>query len=38
MTKVATGLGTGYRMANIPNLYVMWEKQQQLNLGLDLSL
>ena len=38
MTKVATGLGTGYRMANIPNLYVMWEKQQQLNLALDLSL
>ncbi|MBQ5983702.1 MAG: TonB-dependent receptor [Bacteroidales bacterium] len=37
MTKVATGLGVGYRMTNIPNLDVMWEKQQQLNLGLDLS-
>ncbi len=38
MTKVATGLGTGYRQSNIPNLDIMWEKQQQFNVGLDLSL
>ena len=37
MTKVATGLGTGYRQSNIPNLDIMWEKQEQLNVGLDLS-
>ena len=33
----ATGLGTSYRQANLPNLDVMWEKQEQLNVGLDLS-
>ena len=38
MTKVATGLGTGYRQSNIPNLDIQWEKQQQINVGLDLSL
>ena len=38
MTKVATGLGTGYRQSNIPNLDIMWEKQEQFNVGLDLSL
>ena len=37
MTKVATGLGTGYRQSNIPNLDIQWEKQQQINVGLDLS-
>ena len=37
MTKVATGLGTGYRQSNIPNLDIMWEKQEQINVGLDLS-
>ena len=37
MSKVATGLGTSYRQANLPNLDVMWEKQEQLNVGLDLS-
>ena len=37
MTKVATGLGTGYRQANMPNPNVMWEKQEQFNVGLDLS-
>ena len=38
MSKVATGLGTGYRMSNIPNLDIMWEKQTQWNVGLDLSM
>ena len=38
MTAMATGLGRGYRQNNIPNLDVMWEKQQQWNVGLDLSL
>ncbi len=37
MIKVATGLGTGYRQANIPNLDIQWEKQEQLNIGLDLT-
>ena len=37
MTKVATGLGTGYRQSNIPNLDIMWEKQEQINVGLDLA-
>ena len=37
MTKVATGLGTGYRQSNMPNPDVMWEKQEQYNVGLDLS-
>ena len=37
MTKVATGLGTGYRQSNIPNLDIMWEKQEQFNVGVDLS-
>ena len=37
MTKVATGLGTGYRQSNIPNLDIMWEKQEQINVGLDLN-
>ena len=38
MTKVATGLGTGYRQSNIPNLDIQWEKQEQFNVGLDLSM
>ncbi|MBR1887949.1 MAG: TonB-dependent receptor [Bacteroidales bacterium] len=37
MSKVATGLGTGYRQANMPNPDIMWEKQEQFNVGLDLS-
>ena len=37
MAKVNTGLGTSYRQANIPNLDVKWEKQEQVNVGLDLS-
>lgn len=37
MTKVNTGLGVGYRQSNIPNLDIQWEKQEQINVGLDLS-
>ena len=37
MQKLTTGLGDGYRQTNIPNLDVMWEKQEQINIGLDLS-
>src|SRR5690606_24969898 len=37
ITAMATGLGQGYRQANIANPYVQWETQEQWNLGLDLS-
>ncbi|MBO4606192.1 MAG: TonB-dependent receptor [Bacteroidales bacterium] len=37
MQMLTTGLGNGYRQVNIPNLDVMWEKQEQINIGLDLS-
>ena len=33
-----TGLGTGFRQSNIANPFVKWEKQEQYNIGLDLSL
>ena len=32
-----SGLGTGYRPSNIPNTKIRWEKQEQYNVGLDLS-
>lgn len=38
MQQVYTSLGTGYRPQNIPNLDVRWEKQEQIDLGLDLGL
>lgn len=38
ITKMETGLGAGYRQSNIANPYIQWEKQEQLNVGLDLSL
>lgn len=37
MQQVYTSLGAGYRPQNIPNLDVKWEKQEQINLGLDLG-
>lgn len=37
MQQVYTGLGSGYRPQNIPNLDVKWEKQEQWNVGLDLG-
>ncbi|MGM9752984.1 MAG: SusC/RagA family TonB-linked outer membrane protein [Candidatus Cryptobacteroides sp.] len=37
MSKMPSGLGMGYRPANIPNTAIKWEKQEQLNIGLDLG-
>ncbi|PZX16829.1 TonB-linked SusC/RagA family outer membrane protein [Breznakibacter xylanolyticus] len=37
ISKMPTGLGTGYRPANIPNTGIKWETQEQLNAGIDLS-
>ena len=37
MQKVYTSLGSGYRPQNIPNLDVKWEKQEQIDLGIDLG-
>ena len=38
ISQMPTGLGAGYRQANIANPYIQWEKQEQLNLGLDLGI
>ncbi len=38
ISKMDTGLGAGYRQSNIANPYIQWEKQEQLNIGLDLRL
>ena len=37
MQKMATGLGDGYRQKQIPNTGIMWEKQEQWNVGIDLG-
>lgn len=37
MSRMPSALGMGYRPANIPNLSVQWESQEQYNIGLDLS-
>lgn len=37
MQKVYSSLGAGYRPQNIPNLDVKWEKQEQIDLGIDLG-
>lgn len=37
ITKMPTNLGMGFRQSNIANPYVTWEKQEQVNLGLDLG-
>ena len=37
ITRMPTGLGMGYRPANIANEAIKWEKQEQWNVGLDLS-
>lgn len=34
----ASGLGVGYRPANIANTDIRWESQEQWNVGLDLGL
>ena len=38
MTAIPTLLGKSYRPANIPNLDVQWESQEQWNIGLDLGV
>lgn len=38
INKMPTGLGQGFRQTNIANPYITWEKQEQLNLGIDLGL
>lgn len=37
MSVMETGLGTSYRPANIKNLDIKWETQEQWNVGLDLG-
>lgn len=37
ISKMATGLGDGYRQLNIANPYIQWETQKQWNLGIDLN-
>lgn len=37
MSVMETGLGTSYRPANLANLDIKWEKQEQWNIGLDLG-
>lgn len=37
ISRMPTGLGMGYRPANIANEAIKWETQEQWNVGLDLS-
>ena len=37
MSVMDTGLGVSYRPANLKNLDIKWEKQEQWNVGLDLG-
>ena len=37
MSVMETGLGTSYRPANIKNLDIKWETQEQYNVGLDMG-
>ncbi|MCH5234409.1 MAG: TonB-dependent receptor [Muribaculaceae bacterium] len=37
ITRMPSGLGMGYRPANIANEAIKWETQEQWNIGLDLS-
>ena len=37
MSVMATGLGQSYRPANLKNLDIKWETQEQINVGLDLG-
>ncbi len=38
ITRMPSGLGMGYRPANIANTAIQWESQEQWNIGLDLGL
>ena len=37
ISRMPSGLGMGYKPANIPNKSIKWESQEQWNVGLDLS-
>ena len=37
ISKMETGLGTGYRPTQVPNTSIKWETQEQWNLGVDLN-
>jgi TonB-linked SusC/RagA family outer membrane protein len=37
MSVMETGLGISYRPANLKNLDIKWETQEQINVGLDLG-
>lgn len=37
ISRMPSALGLGYRPANIPNLDIRWESQEQWNVGLDLG-
>ena len=37
ITKMPSNLGMGFRQSNIANPYITWEKQEQINLGLDVG-
>lgn len=37
ISRMSTGLGMGYRQSNIANPYVHWEKQEQVNIGVDMD-
>ena len=37
ISRMPSALGMGYRPANIPNLDIKWESQEQWNVGLDLG-
>ena len=38
ISRMPSGLGVGYRPANIANTAIQWESQEQWNIGLDLGL
>lgn len=38
ISRMDSGLGAGFRQSNIANPFIQWEKQEQTNIGLDLSL
>jgi TonB-linked SusC/RagA family outer membrane protein len=35
ISKMPSNLGMGFRQSNIANPYITWEKQEQVNLGID---
>lgn len=37
ISKMPSNLGMGFRQSNLANPYVGWEKQEQINVGLDLG-